>query len=62
MIFGSLARLQVSRRCISYLPKDNILDAIKLNAFADDKVNVAQMMISLCNIVENTVGEKEKCW
>ena len=31
----------------------------KLKAFADDKVNVAKMMIALFNRVENTVGNGE---
>ena len=35
----------------------------KLEAFAQDKLNIAKMKISLFDIhvVENTVG-KEKCW
>ena len=40
-------------------PNDKILDGTKLKAFADEKVNVAQMMISLCYRVENTVGKGE---
>ena len=36
--------------------KDKILDCSKLKAFADDKSNVARMMISLLDRVENTVG------
>ena len=31
----------------------------KLKAFADDKMNVAKMMIYLFNWVENTVGKGE---
>ena len=31
----------------------------KLKAFADNKINVAQMMISVCDRVENTVGKGE---
>ena len=35
--------------CILFnsLPHDKILDVTKLKAFADDKINVAQMMISV---------------
>ena len=38
------------------------LDWSKFNAFADEKFNIAKMMISLCNRVENVVGKKRKCW
>ena len=38
---------------------DGILDMTKLKAFADDKMNVAKMMIYLFNWVENTVGKGE---
>ena len=38
------------------LPNDKILGMTKLKAFADDKLNVAKMMISLLDRVENTVG------
>ena len=41
------------------LPNDKILNVTKLKAFADDKVNVARMMISLDYRVENTVGKGE---
>ena len=37
-------------------------DVIKLKAFADDRLNVAGMMISILDRVENTVGKKGKCW
>ena len=35
------------------LPKDKILDETKLKAFADDKINVAPMTISVFDRVEN---------
>ena len=38
---------------ISFLPNDNILDWTKLKAFADDKLKVARMMISLFDRVED---------
>ena len=33
----------------------------KLKAFADDKLNIAVMMISLFDRAENT-GQRRKCW
>ena len=39
------------------LPNDKILDMTELTAFADDKLHVAEMKISLYNRVENTVGK-----
>ena len=41
------------------LPNDKILDVTKLKAFADDKLNVATMMFSLYDRVENTAGKGE---
>ena len=45
------------------LPDDKILDMTKLKAYADDKLNIVKMMISLFNKVENTVekGENAGC-
>ena len=40
-------------------PNGKILDWSKLKAFADDKVNLADMMISLSDRVENIVGKGE---
>ena len=40
-------------------PNGKILDVTKLKAFADDKLNVAQMTMSLSDRVENTVGKGE---
>ena len=37
------------------LPINKILDVTKLKAFVDDKINVAQMMISVFDMVENIV-------
>ena len=34
----------------------------KLKVFADNKLNIAEMTIPLCDRVENTVIKKEKCW
>ena len=41
------------------LTSDKIGDWFKLKAFADDKMNVAQMMISVLDWVENIVGKEE---
>ena len=40
-------------------PNKNILDVTKLKAFADDKLNVDRMMISLLDRIENTEGKGE---
>ena len=45
-------------RCNS-LPEDKILDVTKLKAFADNKLTVAKMMISLFDRVENAAGKGE---
>ena len=41
------------------LPNDKILDMTKLKAFADDKINVPQIMISVFDRVEDIVGKGE---
>ena len=41
------------------LPNDKILDLSKLNAFADDKINVTQKLKSGLGRVENIVGKEE---
>ena len=41
------------------LPNDKILDVTKLKAFADDRLNINKMTISICDTVGNT-GEKGK--
>ena len=40
---------------VDSLPNDKILALTKLKAFADDKFNVAKLMTSVFNRVENTV-------
>ena len=42
-----------------FVPNDKILDVTKLKAFADDNINVAQMMIFVFDRVENIVGKGE---
>ena len=44
------------RLSLNSLPRDKILGVTKLKAFADDKLNVAKMTISLFDTVENVVG------
>ena len=44
---------------LSSLPNDKTLALTKLKAFADDNFNVAKMMISVSNRVENIVGKGE---
>ena len=34
----------------------------KLKAFADDKITVAQMMVSAFERIENIKGKRRKCW
>ena len=41
------------------LPDDKVLARSKLKAFADDKIDVVKMMVSLLNRIENTVGKGE---
>ena len=47
---------------IKSLPNNKIVNFIKLKVFADNKINVALMMISVFEWVENSVGKGEKCW
>ena len=42
-----------------FLPNSKILDWSKLKAFAGDKINVAEMMISLTDRVENIMEKGE---
>ena len=41
------------------LPNDNFLDWTKFQVFADDKLNVALIMISFFNLLKNIVGKGE---
>ena len=40
---------------LNSLPDNKILDWSKLKAFADENLNIAQTMISVCDRVENIV-------
>ena len=44
---------------LNSLPNDKILDWSKFKTFADDIFNVAKMMISVCDRVENIEGKGE---
>ena len=55
---GSL-KLRTLWKRINPLPNDKISEGTKLKAFADNKLNVTKMMISLYDRVENTVGKGE---
>ena len=44
---------------INPLPDDKVLEGTNLRAFAEDKLNVTKIMISLYDRVENTVGKGE---
>ena len=44
---------------VKSLPNDKILNMTKFKAFADNKLNVAQMMISVFDRIENIVGKGE---
>ena len=46
-------------RSLKSFPNDKILYVIKFKSFADDKINVAQMMVSVLVGVENIVGKGE---
>ena len=51
--------VSIEKKLLNSLPNNKILDETKLSAHADDKLNVAKMMISLFDGVENTVGKGE---
>ena len=53
-----LVLLNVSLGFINPSP-NNILDLTQLKVFADNKLNIFKMTISLYNRVENTVGKGE---
>ena len=51
--------IHCTKHVINTLPNDKILDVTKLKAFADDRINVAQMMIPVFVGLENIVGKGE---
>ena len=50
--------VDILSQCLT-LPSDKILDWTKFKAFTDDKINVAEMMISLSDRVGNIMGKGE---
>ena len=54
-----LILIQCKINLFNPLPNEIFLDMTKLKAFADNKLNVAKINISLCDRVENTVGKEE---
>ena len=48
------------KQLFNSLPNDKILDLTKLKVFADNKINVAQMMISVTDRVENIVEQERQ--
>ena len=59
-LFGNiLLKIKIKYKDISHisLPNDKILALNQMKAVADDKSNVANKMISVCDRVENIVGK-----
>ena len=54
-----ICKLLSAWKSLNSLANDKILNRPKLKAFADDNLNVAKMMISLYDRVENIVGKGE---
>ena len=48
--------------CVNSLPSGEILDWSKLKAFADDKLNVDEIMISLSDRIKKIVGKGENAF
>ena len=44
------------------LPNDKVLDLSKLEAFAEDKINVPQKLKFIAGRIENILGKRRKCW
>ena len=56
---GSNVSVLLQQVVFNPFPRDRILDQTKLKAFADDKLNVTKMIISVCDKLENIVGKGE---
>ena len=59
---GKRIKILVFSEHFDSLPNDKILALTKLKAFADDKFNVAKIMISFLDRVEKQCGKRRKCW
>ena len=55
MIFS----MNISTITFNPFPHKKILDQAKLKAFADNKLNVTKLIISVCDRIENIVGKGE---
>ena len=55
----ALNTIQSIYRLFNPLPNNNILDMNKLKAYADKKLKIAKITISLFDRVGNTVGKRE---
>ena len=53
------SRKVVEKLTLNYIPNNKMLDLFELKTFADDKSNVADIMISLFHGVENIAGKGE---
>ena len=51
--------IQMTGIVLNPLPNDKIKDVTKLKAFADDKLNIVKMMVSLYDRVEKAVEKRE---
>ena len=49
----------VISQCFNPLPNEKLSEVTKLKAFADDKLNIVKMVITLFDRVENTVEKGE---
>ena len=47
---------------VNSLPNNETLDMIKLLAFADEKLNIIKVTISLCDRVENYCSKRREFW
>ena len=47
---------------VNSLPNDKTLDLTKVNAFADDKFNMARMTVSLFDEYKTLWEKEKKCW
>ena len=58
-VLGTMGLSNEDPVCLNSFPHDKILDMTKLKAFADNKLNIDKMTISLLNRVENTEWKGE---
>ena len=58
-ISRSIQTEHVPKLHLNSLPNDKISDLTKLKAFAEDRIDIAQVMISVFNRIENIVEKGE---